>query len=377
MNSLHGLILTPEGLMQGDLIWEGDRIKAMLAHDKPTREGANLLPLIVPGFIDLHVHGAAGHDFMDGDEAVSAIAAMHARHGTTAMLATTMTAPIEAIKKALAAIANLMRRQSSTPLVEAKILGVHLEGPYLSALKLGAQPPHAKVASLEEIMALQAIADLKVITIAPETDTHLQLIVALREAGFTVQLGHSGASYELCCEAFRCGAVGVTHLFNAMSGFHHRAPGMIGAALAHAQFAEIIPDLLHVHPGAVLAAYRAIPALYAVTDATAAAGMPDGRYQLGEQQVFSCLGAVRLADGTLAGSALTMDQAFRNLIAIGLGIEQASAMLSARPAQILGLQDRGRISEGCHADLVVLERDTLRVRQVVIGGQRLELGESV
>ncbi|MBU3746847.1 MAG: amidohydrolase family protein, partial [Burkholderiaceae bacterium] len=127
----------------------------------------------------------------------------------------------------------------------------------------------------------------------------------------------------------------------------------------------------------VLAAYRAIPALYAVTDATAAAGMPDGQYQLGEQQVFSCLGAVRLADGTLAGSALTMDQAFRNLIAIGLGIEQASAMLSARPAQILGLQDRGRISEGCYADLVVLEHDTLLVRQVVIGGQRLELDESV
>ena len=140
MNRLHGLILTPEGLMQGDLVWEGDRIKAMLVHTEPTHERASHLPLIVPGFIDLHVHGAAGHDFMDGDEAVSAIAAMHAKHGTTAMLATTMTAPIEAIKRALAAIANLMLQQSSTPRVEAKILGVHLEGPYLSALKLGAQP---------------------------------------------------------------------------------------------------------------------------------------------------------------------------------------------------------------------------------------------
>ena len=158
-----------------------------------------------------------------------------------------------------------------------------------------------------------------------------------------------------------------------MSGFHHRSPGLAGAALAHADFAEIIPDLHHVHPGAIRAAYRAIPGLYAVTDATAAAGMSDGEYQLGEHRVYRCAGAVRLADGTLAGSALTMDQAFRNLISIGLHWTQASDMLSARPSSLLGLTDRGSLRPGYRADLAIFERRQLRLTQVLVGGRRLRL----
>ncbi|NCW01617.1 MAG: N-acetylglucosamine-6-phosphate deacetylase, partial [Betaproteobacteria bacterium] len=227
-----------------------------------------------------------------------------------------------------------------------------------------------------EIMSLHAIAALRIITLAPENEAHLRLIVALRDAGFAVQLGHSEASYALAKQAFGCGARGVTHLFNAMSGFHHRSPGLVGASLAHAEFAEIIPDLLHVHPGAMLAAYRAIPGLYAVTDATAATGMPDGSYRLGEQTVQRCLGSVRLPDGSLAGSALTMDQAFRNLVSIGLSLNQASEMLSERPAQMLELTDRGRISKDYRADFVVLDRDNLLVQQVVIGGRVLNLRHS-
>lgn len=396
MSSVHGLILTPEGPIEGCLIWEACHIKAVLAEaptaDQHERQGA----LIVPGFIDLHVHGAAGRDFMDAADSASTIAALHARHGTCAMLATTMTAPIEAIRCALASIAAAMQKQSNRRACqrdpselrpfsqadqpaepfEAEILGVHLEGPYLSAQKLGAQPAHTKTASLEEIMSLHAIAALRIITLAPENEAHLRLIVALRDAGFAVQLGHSEASYALAKQAFGCGARGVTHLFNAMSGFHHRSPGLVGASLAHAEFAEIIPDLLHVHPGAMLAAYRAIPGLYAVTDATAATGMPDGSYRLGEQTVQRCLGSVRLPDGSLAGSALTMDQAFRNLVSIGLSLNQASEMLSARPAQMLELTDRGRISKDYRADFVVLDRDNLLVQQVVIGGRVLNLRHS-
>jgi N-acetylglucosamine-6-phosphate deacetylase len=347
------------------------------------------LAWILPGFIDLHVHGGAGRDVMDGGDAVSAIATLHARHGTTSMLATTMTAPIEQIKAAMVAIAQAMREQSEISertsnnisiglssqacdppsRIEASILGVHLEGPYLSAQKRGAQPAHTKPANLAEILALHQIAPLRVITLAPEDEANLRLVLELRDQGFCVQLGHSNASYEQACEAFRCGARSVTHLFNAMSGLHHRAPGLVGAALAHASYAEVIPDLLHVHPGAIRAAYRAIPSLYAVTDATAAAGMPDGEYPLGGQRVFRCLGAVRLADGTLAGSALTMDEAFRNLVSIGLTVEEASAMLSSRPAAMLDLKDRGSIVPGNRADLVVFDAECLQLRQVVVAGQ--------
>ena len=159
-----------------------------------------------------------------------------------------------------------------------------------------------------------------------------------------------------------------------MGALHHRAPGATGAALAHAQHAEIIPDLLHVHPGAIHAALRAVPGLFAVTDATAAAGMPDGPYPLGQHTVHKCMGGVRLADGTLAGSALTMDQALRNLVHIGLSVEQASARVSTYAARYLGLSDRGLIAPGAWADLVVLDPQTLQVQQVVVEGEAIDHG---
>jgi N-acetylglucosamine-6-phosphate deacetylase len=166
------------------------------------------------------------------------------------------------------------------------------------------------------------------------------------------------------------GASGFTHLFNAMSGLHHRAPGMVGAALAHAEYAELIPDLEHVHPGAIRAALRAIPRLYCVTDATSAVGMPDGQYRLGPHDVTKCLGGVRLADGTLAGSALTMDQALRNLVSLGVTLEDASKRLSRYPADYLGLHDRGRLAVGAWADIVVLDRH-LQVSAVFCEGEPL------
>jgi N-acetylglucosamine-6-phosphate deacetylase len=162
-------------------------------------------------------------------------------------------------------------------------------------------------------------------------------------------------------------------MFNAMSPLHHRAPGVSGAALAHAAYAELIPDLLHVHPGAIRVALRAIPGVYAVTDATAASGMPDGDYRLGTQTVRKCGNGVRLADGTLAGSSLTMLQAFRNLVSIGLSLEEASRRTSTVAAAYLGLEDRGRIEPGAVADLVVLGKD-LALREVFLRGRKLAAG---
>ena len=177
-----------------------------------------------------------------------------------------------------------------------------------------------------------------------------------------------------CVEAaLGAGAAGFTHLFNAMSALHHREPGMVGAALAHGEHAELIPDLLHVHPGAIRAALRCIPGLFCVTDSTAAAGMPDGDYRLGEYTVRKCLGGVRLADGTLAGSALTMDQALRNLVQrLALPLTDAVRRVSTAAADYLGLADRGRLAPGAWADVVVMDAG-LELRRVFVEGEEIDV----
>ena len=367
---LQGHILTPQGFVQGELVQAGGRITAV--HGDLVPENAvrhSTLPCVLPGFIDLHVHGGGGHDTMAGGDAIVHIAQMHARHGTTALLATTMTAPRDEIDTALRALAPHIAER---PAGAARVLGVHLEGPFLNPGRLGAQPDFATAATLANVLALHALAPLLLITMAPELPGHLALIHALRECGFVVQIGHSAGGYDDGVAALQAGATGFTHLFNAMTGLHHREPGMAGAALAHAERAEIIPDLLHVHPGAIRVALRAIPGLYCVTDSTAAAGMPDGDYRLGRHTVTKCLGGVRLADGTLAGSTLTMDQALRNLVGLGLPLAEASARTATFAAEHLGLADRGRLVPGAWADVVVLDA-SLRLQRVWVEGEEITL----
>jgi N-acetylglucosamine-6-phosphate deacetylase len=370
---LPGHLLTPQGWVRGALRHAHGRIEAV--DGDPVTEDAvrtSPLPMLLPGFIDLHVHGGGGHDTMAGGDAVAQLARTHARHGTTALLATTMTAPRAEIESALRALAPFV---ATRPAGGARVLGAHLEGPYLNPGKLGAQPDFATTGKLGEVLALHALAPVKLITIAPEVPEHLALIVALRRHGFVIQIGHSDGAYEDGVAALESGASGFTHLFNAMSGLHHRAPGMAGAALAHAQRAEIIPDLLHVHPGAIRVALRCIPGLYCVTDSTAAAGMPDGDYRLGRHTVTKCLGGVRLADGTLAGSTLTMDQALRNLVGLGLSLAEASRRTSTLAAEHLGMSDRGRLQAGAWADVVQLDRD-LRLTGVVVEGESIDLDDA-
>lgn len=371
MPALEGCILTPAGFVHGRL-HHGSRIESVDGEpvDEPAARAlaASGVPLVLPGFVDLHVHGGAGRDTMEGGDAAATIARLHARHGTTALAATTMTAPRAEIESALAALAPHV---AARPAGGARVLGVHLEGPLLNRARLGAQPDFTATATVEDVLALHAITPLVLVTIAPELPGHLELIVALRARGFVVQVGHTDATYEQAHAAFAAGATGVTHLFNAMSPLHQRAPGVVGAALAHAERAEIIPDLLHVHPGAIRAALRAIPGLYCVTDSTAAAGMPDGSYRLGRHRVTKCLGGVRLPDGTLAGSTLTMDQALRNLVQLGLPLAEASRRTSALAAEHLGLPDRGRLAPGAWADCVLLD-GALAVRGVRVEGEPVE-----
>jgi N-acetylglucosamine-6-phosphate deacetylase len=349
---LTGNILTPDGWIHGTLEYDAGRITAI--DGERADPSKNDAPYILPGFIDLHVHGGGGCDVMEGGAAIETIARTHAKHGTTSLLATTMTAPREELMRVVTELGEVTRMRTRGA---SRVLGVHLEGPYINPGKLGAQPDAAVSAVLDEVLTYLSIAPIRVVTIAPEIAGHMDIIGEIAARGVRVQLGHSLGTYDDAVAALKHGACGFTHLFNAMSPLHHRNPGMVGAALAHAEFAEIIPDLLHVHPGAIRAAMRAIPRLYVVTDSTSATGMPDGEYRLGSQHVTKCLGGVRLADGTLAGSTLTMDQALRNLVSLGLPLADVSHRLSRYAADYLGLEDRGRIARGAWADLVVFDRE--------------------
>ncbi|MEX3630586.1 MAG: amidohydrolase family protein [Burkholderia sp.] len=359
-------ILTASGWAFGLLETAADgRIAAIRA--KPVGAPLPGYGYLLPGFIDLHVHGADGVDLMDGGEAAQQVAASLAASGTTAFLATTMTAPQAELREATAAIGRVGRGER--PAHCARLLGVHLEGPFLNAGQLGAQPPHARQARASEIEALLALASVRLVTLAPELEGQLDTIRWLVRRGIRVQLDHSTGSYEQGVAALQCGASGFAHLFNAMSGLHHRAPGLVGAALAHAEYAKMISDLAHLHAGAM----RAIPRLYCVSDACATTGMPEGVYRLGGQRVFRHPGqaGVRLADGRLAASTLTLDAALRNLVKLGLSIADASDRVSRFPADFIGLPERGRLAPGAWADTVRLDPE-LRVDAVTIEGRPLD-----
>ena len=371
MRKLLGNILTPQGFVNGALTMAEDgRISGISGQSvdvKTVREAG--LPIILPGFVDLHVHGGGGCDIMDAGQSCEKIARTHVQYGTTALLATTMTAPYSDLHRAFTDMVPVVNKRQQNA---ARVLGVHLEGPYINPGKLGAQPDFARPVEPDELAQLHALAPIKLITMAPEVPGNNGRIAALVAAGFKIQIGHSSGTYEEGVAAMEEGADGFTHLFNAMSGLHHRKPGMVGCALAHAHFAEIIPDLLHVHPGAIHVALRAIPHLFCVTDSTAATGMPDGEYMLGRSKVTKCLGGVRLADGTLAGSTLTMDQALRNMVdTIGLTLIDASKRVSTYAADYIGAHDRGRLVMGTFADVVVLDQD-LQLVDIYTEGVPLE-----
>ena len=326
------------------------------------------LDYLLPGFIDLHVHGGGGVDVMDNGS-LDAMLKLHASKGTTSLLLTTVTAKHDQLLSVFQKIEN----KKINPLEsESKILGVHLEGPYINENKLGAQPDFTRALNTDEIDELNKISTIKVITVAPEFLSPTD-IDYFHKNKMIIQLGHSDANYEQSLEAFNRGAKSVTHLYNAMSSFHHRQPGLIGASLAHAEFSEIIPDLLHVHPGAIKAALRAIPKIYFVTDATSATGMPDGEYQLGSHQVHKCQNGVRLSDGTLAGSSLDLHQALLNLIspAMGLNLAEVSYRLSTIQSELLGIDHlRGRIKEELFSDLVILDQQ-FQIKKVYVEGNEV------
>jgi N-acetylglucosamine-6-phosphate deacetylase len=357
------------------IVIEGDQIAAV--DGLRTRPTLEVPGVIVPGFIDMHVHGGDGADFMDGsDEAAARVASFHARNGTTAMAATTLSGSREAIRDAVAAITHVAKL---CPKTCAEICAIHLEGPYINIHRAGAQNVASiRPADIHEVDALLAQApNLRwIITLAPELDGARGLIEHFRDR-VLFSIGHTAADYAEAVAALEWGASHFTHLFNAMTGVHHREPGTAGAALVspHAT-AELIADGIHVHPAVLRIAASAMPRRIAlITDAVRAAGMPDGKYKLYEHEFSVSAGAARLGDGTLAGSVLTMQRAVQNMVELaGLPFEMVIPLATEVPARILGVSDRkGRIAKGYDADLVVLS-PRFEVERVFVRGHELGNG---
>ncbi|MBL4847020.1 MAG: N-acetylglucosamine-6-phosphate deacetylase, partial [Planctomycetes bacterium] len=362
---LAGRVLTPGGWREGALEVEGERIVAFREGPAPSR-------LLIPGFIDLHVHGGDGADVMDGPEGIARVAAFHLRHGTTSLCPTTITRPAEELKTVVADCAAIPDSPQA-----ARLLGVHLEGPFLSDERRGAQPAFTRAPDLALAAELLALGPVSIVTLAPELPGALELIRQLRAAGVRVSLGHSACSYEEGAAGFAAGAGGVTHLFNAMSGMHHREPGLAAAALdpglegADERFHELILDTHHVTPALFRLAHRAAR-LCLVSDAIRAAGKGCGLSELGGQAIQVSGGRALLPDGTLAGSLLTLDQAFGHAIDAGLSVGEVSQLLSENPARALGREDVGRLAPGAFADLVELSEDSLELTRVWRSGVEVE-----
>lgn len=352
------------GPVGGALLVEGGRVVAF-------REGPAPPRLLLPGFVDLHVHGGGGADVMDGPEGVRAVAAFHLRRGTTALCPTTVTRPLDELR-AFVAAAGALEAGAFEPGAPgaARLLGVHLEGPFIDEARRGAQPPFTRPVDLAELAALVGAGPVAAVTLAPELPGAVEAVRWLAARGVRVSLGHSSCTYAQAREAFAAGAGGVTHLFNAMSGLDHKRPGLAAAALeAEGAVLELILDGHHVHPALARLALRAARGRLAlVTDAIRAAGLGDGESELGGQRVVVKDGRAALDDGTLAGSVLTLDRALRLAVDLGLTVAEASLLLSRNPADALGRADLGRLTPGARADVVAVEPETLAVERVWVGG---------
>jgi N-acetylglucosamine-6-phosphate deacetylase len=334
------------------------------------RDAERTAALIVPGFIDIHIHGGDGADFMDADERANArILTFHARHGTTAMMATTLSGSVADLQNAAGAIARSSDERG------AEIVGVHLEGPYINRERAGAQDISSiRPADIHEIDALlQRAPHLAwMITFAPEIEGARALVERFRDR-VVFAIGHTSADYAEAVAALDWGATHFTHLFNAMTGMHHREPGVVGAALVSRQAtAELIADGTHVHPAVLNIAATTIPHRIAlITDAIRACGLADGTYKLYGYEVEVKDGDARLKNGgALAGSTLTMHEAVRNMIELaGLPIERVIPMATETPARIAGVRDRkGMIDRGYDADLVLLDKK-LEIERVILRGK--------
>jgi N-acetylglucosamine-6-phosphate deacetylase len=383
-------ILTPEEeISDGIIVVEGSRITGLGHRDTisvPTGAidyvAAGMT--VVPGFVDVHIHGAGGHDVMEGStRALDRITSLLARHGTTSLVATTVTAPVEETRRSLEGIARYIRahenadevRPESRP--QAEIVGIHLEGPFLSKARRGVHPPEALARpSIETLDKFVEAADglVRILTVAPELPDAMKMIAHAAARKIVVALGHTDADYDQARAAIEAGARHSVHFYNAMRPFSHRDPGIVGAILTDPEVTtEVIADLVHVAGPAiqVLLGAKGFDTVLLASDGIAATGMADGRYRLGNFEVTVKHGIAQNSEGKLAGSTLTLDRALRNVMALGVCLKDAVRMATILPARRIGLAGKkGLIAEGADADLVVLTPD-MRVAGVMTRGAGL------
>jgi N-acetylglucosamine-6-phosphate deacetylase len=383
-------ILTPqEELADSVILTEGGRITA-IGHRDEVKIPSGAIDYVaagrtvVPGFVDVHIHGAGGHDVMEATpDALDCIASTVARYGTTSILATTVTASVDETCRSLDGIAKYIRAHEKFEDAEqeqgglaAEILGIHLEGPFISRARRGVHPPDTIARPSVEILdKFRAAADglIRIITIAPEIPGALDLIHYAVANGIVAAIGHTDANFEQTQAAIQAGARHSVHFYNAMRPFSHRDPGVIGAILTEPDVtAEVIADGIHVAGPAiqVLLGTKGFDTVLLASDGTAATGMPDGKFRLGNFEVTVKDGVCRNSEGKLAGSTLTLDRALRYIVALGVPLVDAVRMATILPARRLGLAGKKGIiavGVGTDADLVVLTPD-LRVVGVMARG---------
>lgn len=330
--------------------------------------------LVIPGLVDIHVHGCAGADFSDGDYAgLVRMARYLARRGVTSFAPASMTLPYDALDKAFHAAARLRREGLADG---ARLMGIQMEGPFLSREKRGSQnPAYLRLPDWDRFLRLYDAAEglLRIVDVAPELPGAVEFTRRASEK-CRVSVAHTAAGYDQAAAVFDAGATHLTHLFNAMSGIHHRHPGPIGAASERENVtAELICDGIHVHPSAVRMAFRLFPGrICLISDALRCCGMADGSYSLGGQEILLSGGVARLTGGAIAGSAADLYQCMRRAVSFGIPREQAVWAATALPARVIGREsETGVIADGRAADFVICGGE-LEPEAVYLGGKRLE-----
>ncbi len=382
MLTITGEIVTPGGVVSGGALSIDDvgLIAEVAGSRTSARQSADIDAagfLVLPGFVDVHVHGGGAADFMHGTaDAARQTARTHARFGTTSLLATTLTASGDATDRAISAARTVIEAGPGDG--EARILGIHLEGPYICAARRGAQPAEfVRPPDTEELAHWIMLSgnSIRKITLAPEIAGAEEVTRLAVSSNITASLGHTNATAAEVETAIGWGVTSATHVFNAMTGLHHRAPGAVGASLARPEIVcEVIADGVHLAPLVVrlTVAAKGPSGVVLITDAMEGTAMPDGEYTLGGFPVFVQNGTAAFADGTLAGSVLTMNRAFTNLrrFVPTVSLPDAARMSSGNALRQMGLdRERGAIAPGMAADLVILDPETGEVEATLVGGQ--------
>jgi len=376
--ALRGNLVTPlRTIEQGQIEIEGFKIHYV----GPRRPCEGVVDhgdaVIAPGFIDIHVHGIAGHDAMDpGTGSLQHISQHLASKGVTGFLATLQTAPQKELLEAL----RRVKREMYGSIPGAKVLGTHLEGPFISQNKMGAQQNFAREPTMRQLEEIYEAAGgtLKIVTLAPEVKGGLDAVKFLRERNIVVSAGHTDATYHEARQAFDAGVSHLGHFWNGMRGVHHREPGVVGAGLEDENVTvELIADCLHVHPTVlgITVKLKGPEKVVLISDLIKPAGLPNGEHVLDGGTFLLDDGLIKLPSGVIAGSSVGLDKAVRNMVEkVGVSLHVAVQMATSTPARVIGLESKGRLEPGFDADIVIMDENFNVIETIVEGSTVFKVG---